>query len=433
MIAPREYQENGIQWALKKKRCMIADEPGLGKTFQATEVADRANAFPCVIFTRGHLVDQWAKFIKSQYPFRTVSYAKRADFYLRDWALQKNADFFVANIEMLRNIDDFNWPKQIKALVFDESHHLKNRNSKQSQGALKLVFQFKPEYIMCLSATPIKREADDLFAQLRLLRPDIFRSYDVFVKTFCDTEDTPWGMRVLGVQNKADLMKLLELIMLRREYKEVGVELPELIESVIPIEFNEKQAKAYKTLRDNLILEADGMDSIPYMWKIQAMQMLRRMTATDEKVQACVDLAQDADRPVVFTHYKDTAYRIAKLLNVPAITGDIPAEKRTELAISQTIVVATIDSITEGINGLEDRDTVIFAEEDYTPGTNYQALRRVLRFGANPDKPIIKYCVHIEDSIDERIHAITERRAGTSADLLDSVLELSPRQIAGVI
>lgn len=435
MITARPYQEAGIAWALNKKKCMIADAPGLGKTYQALEVIDRVGAFPCIIFCPGHLVEQWAQFIKAQYAWKghAVSYAKKADFYIRDWALQEKADFYVANIEMLRDADNYNWPIA-KSLIFDESHHLKNRNSKQSIGALKLVFRFKPEYVLCLSATPIKKEADDLFAQLRLLRPDIFRSYDTFVQTFCETEQTPWALKVIGIANKLDLMKLLELVMLRREYGDeaVKMQLPELIESVIPITFNDKQRIAYNTLRDDLILRAEGFDDIPYMWAIQALQTLRRMTATDEKIQAVVDLAEDAGACVVFTHYKDTAKRIAALLKVQAITGDIPAPGRAELAKAQRIVVATIDSLTEGVD-LSYMDTVIFAEEDYTPGSNFQAMSRVRRFGADVTKPIIKYCVHVEDTIDERIHAITERRHSTAQSLLSDVLNLNIKQTAEVI
>lgn len=434
MLTPREYQESGIKWAIAKKKCMIADEPGLGKSYQATEVLYRANAFPALIFCPSHLVEQWALFIQDQYPLNTVSYAKKADSYIRDWALQKKADFYICNLEMLRNPDFFAWPQNVKALVFDESHHLKNRESKQSLGALHLVFQFKPEFVLCLSATPIKREADDLFAQLRLLRPDIFTSYATFCKNFCETEFIPWGskLRVLGIKDKSGLMKLLEVVMLRREYKEVSMQLPELIESTITIEFDAAQRKAYDTLKNNLILEIEGMESVPYMWAIQAINMLRRMTATQDKIQACVDLALDAPKPVVFTHFKNTARAIAEKLKVPCITGDIPAFHRADIAKAQPMIVATIDSLTEGVD-LSHMDTVIFAEEDYTPGSNDQALKRVYRYGARLDQPIIKYCVHVENSIDERIHERAFKRQESATGLLSAVLDLNSKQLQEII
>lgn len=433
MISAREYQETGIDFLLKRKKAMCSDAPGLGKTFQATEAIERANAYPALIIPPAFLVKQWAEFIKAQYPHRTVSYAKRADFYLRDWALSIKADYYIANVEMLRNVDDYAWPNDIKAIVFDEAHHLKNRNSKQSQGAMKLVIGNKAEYVFCLSATPIKREADDLFAQLRLLRPDIFTSYSTFVNTFCEVEQTPWELKVLGIRDKESLLKLLELVMIRREYSDVSMQLPELIETIIPIEFNEKQRKAYETLRDDLILRCEGVDEeIPYMWAIQALQTLRKMTGCDEKIDAVVSLAQEEGiRPVIFTHYKELGRKIATKLGVPLISGDVPALERPELAKAQQICVATIDSLTEGVD-LSMFDTIIFAEEDYTPGVNYQALSRVRRFGARIDRPIIKYCVHVSGTIDEHIHNVSERRDVTAQDLLKDVLGFQEKRAAGV-
>lgn len=431
MLTPRVYQESGIDYGLRKKKYMLADDPGLGKTYQASEVIFRADAFPCVIFTPGHLVDQWAKHLQAQYGWagKTVSYAHKADFYLRDWALQKHADFYVANIEMLRQVSNFNWPQKIKSFVFDESHHLKNKDSKQAQGARTLIFTYKPEYVIAISATPIKREADDLYMQLHILRPDVFTKYKTFVDTFCEKEETPWGTKVIGVHDKTGLLKLLEGIILRRSYNEVGMELPDLIESIVPVEFTEAQRTSYETLKHELILKvADFEEEIPYMWAIQALQTLRRMTATDDKIEAICDIALEAELPVIFTHYKDTAKRIAEQLKVPAITGEIPAEKRQEIAKAQKIVVCTIDSMTEGVD-LSHMQTVIFAEEDYTPGSNYQALSRVRRFGARLDKPIIKYCVHIEDSIDEHIHGIAEKRYQTATGILADVIGVAPKDL----
>ena len=43
-IEPYPYQREGIIFGLEKKRLLIGDEPGLGKTLQSIGIVDTANA-----------------------------------------------------------------------------------------------------------------------------------------------------------------------------------------------------------------------------------------------------------------------------------------------------------------------------------------------------------------------------------------------------
>lgn len=416
VIATRSYQEDGINFALKRKRAMIADAPGLGKTFQATEIIERANAFPCIIVAPLYLTVRWAEWIKTQYPLRTVSMSRKNDYLVRDYMLSQSADYYICNLQMLRDVDFYSWPTH-KAIIFDESHHLKNRDSKQAQGALKLSLR-NPEYIIELTATPIKREPDDLFMQLRILRPELFKSYHTFVNTFCVTGSTPWSLQVLGIKNKSELMKLLDLIMIRRTYAEVGIELPEVIETVIDIEFTPEQRKAYNDLKYHLTLQAPGsLETVSYMWMIQALQTLRRMTACAEKIDGVVNLALESPDPMIFTHFVSTAKKIAEELKIVPITGASSVYEREAIARKSKMCVATMDSISEGVD-LSHFKTVIFAEEDYTPGSNFSALSRIHRFGVDLNEPLLQYCLHVKNTVDETVHNVSRGRQET-INLLD--------------
>ena len=46
---PFPYQGPGIQYAYEKKRCIIGDKPGLGKTLQSIAAVMAHDAFPCLV------------------------------------------------------------------------------------------------------------------------------------------------------------------------------------------------------------------------------------------------------------------------------------------------------------------------------------------------------------------------------------------------
>ena len=48
-MTPFPYQAQGIAYALQHKRCIVGDQPGLGKTGQAIATIVGAKSFPCLI------------------------------------------------------------------------------------------------------------------------------------------------------------------------------------------------------------------------------------------------------------------------------------------------------------------------------------------------------------------------------------------------
>lgn len=48
-VSPYDFQRSGIAYAVEKKRVLIGDEPGLGKTIQAIAAVKTLNAFPCLV------------------------------------------------------------------------------------------------------------------------------------------------------------------------------------------------------------------------------------------------------------------------------------------------------------------------------------------------------------------------------------------------
>ena len=60
-VEPYPYQREGIAYGLDKKRLIIGDEPGLGKTLQSIGIVDTADAYPCLVISPSSLKINWQR------------------------------------------------------------------------------------------------------------------------------------------------------------------------------------------------------------------------------------------------------------------------------------------------------------------------------------------------------------------------------------
>mgnify|MGYP002288661219 FL=1 len=60
-VEPYPYQREGIAYGLDKKRLIIGDEPGLGKTLQSIGIVDTADAYPCLVICPSSLKINWQR------------------------------------------------------------------------------------------------------------------------------------------------------------------------------------------------------------------------------------------------------------------------------------------------------------------------------------------------------------------------------------
>lgn len=384
---------------------MIADAPGLGKALQASEAATK----PVLVCCPAYLIMQWEKFLISQYPddFVCAAFGLRKN---RELILQVDADWYIVNHAMLRG---YQMPK-VNTVIFDESHHLRGCNAVQSLQALN--YSLEVENVFLLTGSPIVREADDLYMQLKMLDPLVFSTRKKFIDMYCNGYYTPWGTRAKGSKFPSLMKQMLSRYVLERTYDDVGMQLPKLTEETITVDMD-------MTIYDKVKLTYRDLEDVPLTAAMAMIIELRRLTVSEEKIKALVDTVMDIGSPcIVFTWFKETAAFLSQRLkeskqlsnylrNVSIITGDIPTETREDLAKREnTTIVATMASMSEGVD-LSHFRHVIFFEEDYTPGMIYQCMCRVRRFSTeNNYDPVVVYYVHVRDTIDEIIHHCVSER-----------------------
>ena len=405
----RPYQSQGVAFLATIKRAMLADAPGLGKTLQASSAAIK----PVLITAPTYLVEQWANFLAEQYPEDRISLAvgSRAK---RTKALDTPADWFIINHQMLRTYDV---PK-VTTFIVDESHHFKSHRAEMSQDALTVALQVPRVHL--LTATPVVREPDDLYMQLRLLDPRRFKSYDQFVDAFCNSYWGPFGRQISGLKKGTNFAEIIKLYVLGRSYEEVKLQLPTLIEQKLTITPDAALLSRYRRAKLQYRLDNRIINS-----PLELLRELRRLTVCKQKLDVIQALVEDTPGcSVIFCWFRETAAALAQLLNAPMITGEMqPGERRTVALEKHKVIVATIASLSEGID-LSFAKTVIFAEEDYTPGRMFQAISRVHRWTTDLD-PVRVFYVLMRQTVDEVIHHCVDRRISSAQMVLALALQES--------
>lgn len=411
----RPYQIEGMDFLYNGKRRMNKDQPGMGKTGQGAVVAKRLAAEAndgrgTLVVCPGYLVKQWADYLAAQFPQDKIVYAgSHAGKVDRLKVLLASADWTVINKEMLRTHPVVG--EKYCSMILDEAHHFRNRTAQQSKQALQLSLDI--ENVIELTATPIKKDPDDLFMQLAILDHDVFSSYYQFCNTYLSTTNNGYGVKVTGIRRPQALKQTLGIYALGRTYKEVDLQLPRLFARRHEVMLSDAERLRYNTIRDYWRDQEKT-----YSNYISALQALRRITACEEKIEEAAGIAEDAAGPTVsFCWYIDTAKALHEKIgsdNSVLITGDVDKDLRPVLAKSGKHVVATIPSMSEGVD-LSHCTDVSYLEEDYTPGSRVQSLARVRRWSplGEPNERVLLHYIIVKNSVDEVVHRAVESRGAT--------------------
>lgn len=429
-MQPREYQYTGAGWLHGRKRAILGDDAGLGKTLQATMAAVK----PVLVVCPTYLVWQWAEFIEQEYPNDTISVAGVGSRKQRHKALTGSenlwtlvgkapADWTIVNTDMLRG---YMMP-EVETVILDESHHFRNREAERSKNCADLCARTPRVYQ--LTATPVYKDVSNLYHLLHLLDPERYSSYHDFIDRVAVTYGDRWRMNIVRLRNPKALEKELEDWLLRRTYKDVGLFLPEIIENHDVIELDPKYKKIYSDLRD-YYRKPDG----DYAQSAAEILHLLRHATVGPKIAEIPSILEDNPGPaVVFTWYRESADicadELKKAFSRPTdpvvVKGDVDSEERATIAKGALskggIVVATMASLGEGVD-LSMAKTCIFLEEDYVPGRMYQTVRRIQRW-TEDRRPVLAHYLRCRGTVDTIVHRAVTTRKGDTQQILRDALE----------
>lgn len=442
VITLRPYQDQAVEALLTHDRFILADEPGMGKTYPAIHAAAVVKGEkPVLVVVPGYLMYQWRDAIHAYCGPDELVYPMERKNPIIDAAF---TGWVVISYHTLQNGGINAHPElcriKFSAVIFDEAHRLRGRKSQWTRNAKRL----RTDRIWMLTGTPLVNNPGDVWTLANLMFPRDYTSYWRFVETWCRLEYTAFTTIVHGIQpGKEDAFNdLLAPYFMRRKLVDHVHELPDRpIAQHIAVTLNSKALKAHRRALQDWYIENPDTHIVTVASSGGALVIkLRHLTAgtlvdgpeAEEKTDTVVSLIDDhADQShVVFTWFKSTAQKIVDKLTqggyqVFLITGDIPPTQR-ELLIAnwkqseRGIIVATMASMQEGVN-LQKSNSVIFAEHHYLPGTIEQAVARCHRYGQT--RQVRVYHLIARGTVDESVwRVMTERHNNVTKALLEDMI-----------
>lgn len=314
------------------------------------------------------------------------------------------------------------------AIVLDEAHRVKGRNTNQTLFATKLAGLPSVKHRLALTGTPVMNGIEDLFSIYRFIDPSVFgRAWADFERRYI-IKGGYGGYQIVGYRGQEEIKSLLAKTAFQIS-KADALDLPERVSQVIPVALSPKTRAVYEQMRKQAIVELDapGIRGVAIS-RIVLTTMLRLQQITggflpvvgdginsiadigDDKLKVAVELAEDAvlsgEKVVIFCRFIHDIKRLKQAMPKAGIlSGSIKPEtrERTIDRLRDGTISVLLVQIATGALGIDltAASVSIFYSTGYSLGEFLQARDRLHRHGQT--KRVIEYLLQAEKTIDETI------------------------------
>lgn len=426
MTALFPYQREGAQFLAAKRRALLADEPGLGKTAQAIVAAGLTyDTETIIVVCPASVRENWLREFK------------------RFWKSEDTPPKLLVESydKVARGCFDHVAPG---VLILDEAHYLKTRDAKRT----KAIFGAKcdgvggmierSDKVFCLTGTPAPNNPAELWPMLRAVMPDAITPRDTdgnangkpmnywqFVNSYCKTRDNGYGIEIIGGKNLDKLKERLKPFVLRRKKEDVLSDLPPIRFDTLPL----TAAGSAAALRK---LEA-GPEAARIAGALEKGETLESIAPHVASYRRAVGLAKvgpivewckewfeaGGGKLVLFAYHRDVLEQLHDQLckvidNAPSmIHGGTSAGHRQYLIDyfqgdpDAQVFIGQITAAGTGIT-LTASSHLIFVESSWVPAENEQASMRIHRIGQK-NACLVRFAM-LAGSLDERIQRACLRK-----------------------
>jgi len=335
-------------------------------------------------------------------------------------------------------------------VIVDEAHRMKNHDAQWTRNIKKL--RAANRHIM--TGTGFINNPAEVWSLLNFLYPNVYTSYWKFRETFCEEDDWSGYRKIVGLKPEAEdqFREIIHSVGVRRRMLETFPDIPEPIETVVPIELNPTQQRMYDEIKADLAtLDAEGVP----LHSANVLSMLNRLrqicVATpkvtadywnerDEKRVIEVELvepsakldaameiieglewdSENRDQIVVFSNFRDPLELLKKRLekaNIPYLhlRSEMNDSARYEMwhdtwpKKEHQVFLCTLAVGSESIN-LTSAHRAIFLDQSWSPKDNSQAIGRIFRPGQTGAAQVIY--IRAEGTVDYRILDANNEKLG---------------------
>ena len=456
-VEPYPYQREGIGYGLDKKRLIIGDEPGLGKTLQSIGIVDTANAYPCLVICPSSLKINWqrefGKFtdksalvldnsVRTTWPYllkmemhhvAIVNYESLRKYFVWDINGRTGSNENSGKGNQSFRLKDVVFCPQIrmfKSVIIDESHRVKDPSAQQTIFTKGIATG--KEWVILLSGTPVVNRPEDLVAQLSIMgRLQEFGGRTKFMADYCtDPKDKKAEPAVpLSVLSN----QLYSTCMIRREKAKVLPQLPDKtrIDLYVDISNTPEYNLAAANLAAYLQQYTECTDwEIRRKMRMEALVrfMTLRRLATLGKVAQAVDFIrtflENGKKLIVFCALHEVVDALVKAFpGAVTVTGrDSAAEKQAAVDSFQNnpetmFIICSIKAAGVGLT-LTASSSVAFLELPWTYCDCCQCEDRAHRIGQKDN--VTCYYLLAGGTIDQAVYRLIQDKKNTAAQIMNS-------------
>lgn len=450
----RPYQREGLAWLtlLWRHRLggILADDMGLGKTLQTLALLAHAReerpgdpAF--LVVAPSSVVSVWRSEAERFAPHLTVrvldATSRGRGTPVADEV--QGADVVVTSYAVLRLDEAEYTARDWSGLVLDEAQAVKNPAARVHRATKAVRAPFR----LAITGTPLENSLVDLWSLLSITAPGLFPSPRAFREEYVRPIETPdasdSGARRAS-ERMARLRGRIRPFVLRRTKGSVAKELPPRQEQVVRIPLQPAHRRLYDRIlqreRQKLLRLLDE-DLRSHRFIIFRSLTLLRMLALDpaivdpehagvpsSKLEAALERLDEAvaegHRVLVFSQFTSHLRRVAARLEERGIAhsyldGSTTGRARVIEGFRSGDAPVFLISLKAGGFGLTltEADHVIMLDPWWNPAAEAQAIDRAHRIGQ--DRPVMVHRMVAEDTIEERVLALQERKRALLTSLTD--------------
>ncbi len=466
---PFSHQIDGVRFGLNKKKFLLCDDQGLGKTKQIIDLVgclEKTDTINKVLIVCGvnSLKYNWQSEIGIHSNekgwvlgtrFRKTTgkaYEGSTKDKLADLDNLPDCRYLITNIESLRvgaekiSKTKYHFPiaeklqrlcnnGTISMIAFDECHKSKDPTSLQSRAMLKVT----AKYMVAMSGTPLMNNPLDLYFPIHWLGYESHSFYQ-FKQHYCTLGG--WGgSQVVGYKNLEEIRAMMDNIMLRRLKSEV-LDLPEKIRKIEYVNMTSKQNQIYKEVYNGVMsdLQKIKFSNNPLSMMIRLRQAtgwtgilsqtIQESAKMDRMIELIEEISASGQKAIVFSNWEsmtEVAREKLKSYNPAYITGATKADERmTQVDRFQNndkckVIIGTIGAMGTGLT-LTAAQNVIFLDSPWNMALKAQAEDRAHRIGTKGTVNVITLVC--KNTIDERIEELVEKKGQIADALVDGKISV---------